>query len=790
MAWLSAWQALLECGFSEAVVASCMFGSIHRKEFRLLCYLLDTVGLDVRCCGGHTHVRIQGAYTKPSATYTDGVALHIASAFRKALRKRIADDCLVPPVEGHETVLSNDIMLGSKRSVVRSWFWKRKGHINVLETSSAVSNLVGLATHRSSVRFCHFLDSSVAKGALSKGRSTAKALQPLLKRAGCVCVAADLYPGWAYSPTRLNVADDPTRDCPLRLGLSHSLISAGVPLSLLRDAGLRGLRKFAANWVRLVLLALCTCQAQGLELGSDLSGDAPGFGFSEPCKLASGLSAFGHLTGLLSRAFSVGTFWRAFGLLAGALDLPSRCFGLTHQWCFPGLASFGQVSGQLSYGLGLDLDWLCPVLVVVGLVWCLGGLRSVRGKSYVFRGSGGVLNQSLLPFLAAAMVLSLTGVQGMPLRPCSKADRERMMQRLGNLPVPTRAVKEQTRQKRKIYLDRFRAWLWSEKGISFRYLIEAKPPDPEKISQMLIDYGRDLYAAGRAYGIYSETINAVAVERPLIRRQLNGAWDYAFAWLADEPHQHHPAMPLAVLAAMVTVALTWGWPHEAAVLLIGWAGLMRIGEVLSATRGDLVLPCDSIPGTTFALVIIRQPKTRGRSAKHQAARIDQSDIISFLTAVYEKADRQELLWPFSASTLRKRFGQLLAALELPVKRDGVLSCFDLGSLRPGGATWLLHRTEQPELVRRRGRWLSIRTMEIYLQEVLVVTFEEKVSPRTRFLIQLCASGFAKTLERVQPFLNFGIPPRTWYFLLVIIEDIQELFQIEDAFWGCGQTRFK
>jgi len=25
---------------------------------------------------------------------------------------------------------------------------------------------------------------------------------------------------------------------------------------------------------------------------------------------------------------------------------------------------------------------------------------------------------------------------------------------------------------------------------------------------------------------------------------------------------------------------------------------------------------------------------------------------------------------------------------------------------------------------------------------------------------------------------------------VIIEDIQELFQIEDAFWGCGQTLFK
>lgn len=355
MAWLRAWQALLELGFSEAVVASCMFGSIHRKEFRLLCYLLDTVGLDVRCCGGHEHVRIQGAYTKPSATYTDGVALHIASAFRKALQRRAAEEELEPEVEGHETVLSNDVMLGSKWSVVRSWFWKRKGHINVLETSSAVSNLVGLASQRSSVRFCHFLDSAVAKGALSKGRSSSKALQPLLRRAGSVCVAADLYPGWTYSPTRLNVADDPTRDCDLRDGLAHSLVSSGVSLARLRAPGLRGLRRFAANWARLVLLMTCIVGIKGCDCRSVAVVD---FGWPQEPGKTRGLTAFGQFTGQLS--FADGMF--------ECLSTGSHCaFCLGDVPWFSGLGSSGchgfvffRLPIQPTFRLLLLGDCLCP----------------------------------------------------------------------------------------------------------------------------------------------------------------------------------------------------------------------------------------------------------------------------------------------------------------------------------------------------------------------------------------------------------------------------------------------
>lgn len=91
--------------------------------------------------------------------------------------------------------------------------------------------------------------------------------------------------------------------------------------------------------------------------------------------------------------------------------------------------------------------------------------------------------------------------------------------------------------------------------------------------------------------------------------------------------------------------------------------------MLAATRAELILPTDAVPGTSFALLIVKQPKTQGRSAKHQAARIDQRDVIEFLTAMYGRSDPSDKLWPFSASTLRKRFSMLLAALELPERRQ-------------------------------------------------------------------------------------------------------------------------
>lgn len=221
---------------------------------------MDVSFLSRRCPGGHTHVRVEGSYTKASAVYVDGLAWQIGLAFHQALSSLDAEERLGSAVDGLESVFANDVMSTSKWSVVRAWFWKRMHHINVLELTSAVSStLRSVSLCQSSVRFVSFLDFSVCRDALAKGRSASYALQPGLRRAGAWCIGFDLYPAWPFSPTRLNVADDPTRGSETRPASVNSISTVDGFVHV--ASSLSGLRRFAANWVRLTLLAVSVLPA-------------------------------------------------------------------------------------------------------------------------------------------------------------------------------------------------------------------------------------------------------------------------------------------------------------------------------------------------------------------------------------------------------------------------------------------------------------------------------------------------------------------------------------------------
>ena len=110
MAWLPQWQQLLDLGFEESVIASCQFNSPHRKEFRFSTYLLDAKSLEVRCPGGHQHLKIEGKHTRPSAVYTHDLARHLAVHFATALRRqRFAAD--EETLDGYESVVTNDVLV-------------------------------------------------------------------------------------------------------------------------------------------------------------------------------------------------------------------------------------------------------------------------------------------------------------------------------------------------------------------------------------------------------------------------------------------------------------------------------------------------------------------------------------------------------------------------------------------------------------------------------------------------------------------------------------------------------
>ena len=77
---------------------------------------------------------------------------------------------------------------------------------------------------------------------------------------------------------------------------------------------------------------------------------------------------------------------------------------------------------------------------------------------------------------------------------------------------------------------------------------------------------------------------------------------------------------------------------------------------------------------------------------------------------------------------------------------------------------MLQQTENVELVRRRGRWLSSRVMEIYLRVIAAVTCLPRLPAEVRTRIEQLAAAFPWALSRAVFFENSRIPRKAWYYL--------------------------
>ena len=247
---------------------------------------------------------------------------------------------------------------------------------------------------------------------------------------------------------------------------------------------------------------------------------------------------------------------------------------------------------------------------------------------------------------------------------------------------------------------------------------------------------------------------------------LQGSWDLAYTWLREEPPVHHVALPWQILLAAVVTSALWGWFDVAAILCISWGGLARIGEVLKAQRKHLILPGDVGRTEPFALLQIEEPKTRFKAARHQVARVDQPQLVSLIESVFEKYNPERFLWGASPQTLRFRFQRILGALKISSLPDGLSRGLDLGSLRAGGASWLLLTSEESELVRRRGRWISHKIMEVYVQEAAAIQFLPRLEKSVRDGILAGASIFPAVVDKLHTFSKAAIPETAWKFLLV------------------------
>ena len=664
MRWLDEWRRLLQLGAREVFLASCMYGSVHQKEFCFVGVNMVVSPLQRRCSRDHDHLKIQGKFTKPSATYCPGLVQALATLFVdhfKALGR--AESRYELRTNGLEDALTNDIAVLGEWKATSSWKWLGKSHINVLEVAACVKFLRDLARAGGDLRCTVFLDSHVALSCLVRGRSSATSLQGLLKKAAALCIAYGLYPAFRFVPTRSNPADAPSRSCEVDAPVPNS-VSADSGVFLLRAlAMISGTKRWASNWIRLVLLIspsvlfLLSC--------ADARKHAPSF-----------------------------------------INL--------HEWT-------------------LDFD---STLGYPG-----------EGPGFLF-----------LTLFLGVLCSSLDFALGVGVDP-SHGDLFRKAKRAGVVLEDGRRVTETTANVRGVLFVNFCSWL-RERDLVFDEIFLASPPDLDYVNKILVQYGRWLFAEGKPYYHFSECINLVASKRPILRRSMQQAWDLCFLWGSHEPVEHHVAMPYQILIALISAAWWWGWDREAAVFALSWGALLRIGEILQARRADLILPSDVQGTNPFALLRIREPKTRFRAARHQSGRLEHADLLEVVRIGFLRLAPHEKLWPWSGATLRSRLTRLLRQLGLPTELNQSPKPLSLASFRPGGATHMISICDNAEAVRRRGRWASFRVMEIYLQEVSSATYLQcKLNVLTGLKI------FPALLRRIHALFECKIPANTWFLLL-------------------------
>ena len=88
----------------------------------------------------------------------------------------------------------------------------------------------------------------------------------------------------------------------------------------------------------------------------------------------------------------------------------------------------------------------------------------------------------------------------------------------------------------------------------------------------------------------------------------------------------------------------------------------------------------------------------------------------------------EKIWPFSQATFSKRLEKVLAFLKC-------VGAFPAAGLRAGGATHHFLTFKDVQLLRLRGRWVVLKSLEHYVQECMSFLNELKLTEESKVAIR-------------------------------------------------------
>ena len=214
---------------------------------------------------------------------------------------------------------------------------------------------------------------------------------------------------------------------------------------------------------------------------------------------------------------------------------------------------------------------------------------------------------------------------------------------------------------------------------------------------------------------------------PWIRGKIPQAWRLFAVWRKLESPDHAPPLTGDIVHAWALYAVDHLNLEFAAMILLGFFGLLRTGECLQVTPQDLMLGVDT------GIVSLKHTKTGLRHAAKEMVSLDDEITLEILREVIYQKKLEQLdrvpIWSKSAQAFRNEFAHHCSRFDLLRHK------FRPYSLRRGGATALFKASGSMELALLRGRWQSTRVARIYLSDGLSSLPGLTFSPKAKTMLQ-------------------------------------------------------
>ena len=239
------------------------------------------------------------------------------------------------------------------------------------------------------------------------------------------------------------------------------------------------------------------------------------------------------------------------------------------------------------------------------------------------------------------------------------------------------------------------------------------------------DFLEHSYEEGESIAFAGNLICGLQVFLPFLRRHLPYSWHLFSLWRRNERCWQATPMGDDLLWALVGKTLESQQLEMGMLLMLGYFGLLRTGELVNLRVGDLRVSSSEV------VIFIAAPKSSSRRGQGEHVVIREMTVVHFVSTFLQlHKDRKAAVWATSAQRFRDEFARLVKFFRLEAYG------YRPYSLRRGGATRLYRLQTPMELTLIQGRWKNSSSARTYIADGMTELARLNFGPKTLTLFRL------------------------------------------------------